>query len=261
MDIIQKELEIVKERLGVGFVDPISGDVLKDFLLSGSKFIRSTLSILYLKSQGIEIKDDIYKILVAGEIIHSASLLHDDVVDEADTRRGKTTISKEFDSKIAILAGDYLLSKAIGELVELKDFFILEKFKFCTQMMAEAEIKQYFLREKTPCADEYIQICKGKTAGLFSVILESVAGLSGMDSEKAKSFGEIFGLCFQIKNDLNQESAAVDKINGVITANDVLGIEKTQNLLDNYKEEMRKIIKDFPENLYKKGLEGLIFSI
>lgn len=258
MDIVQKELEILKERLVQDFVEPLSGNTLKDFLLSGSKFIRSRLAILYLKSQGVEINDDIYRILVAGEIIHSASLLHDDVIDVADRRRGKMTISKMFNSKISILAGDYLLSNAIEKLIKLENFTIIDSFKTCTKEMAEAEIKQYFLRGTVPSVEDYIRICKGKTANLFSVILETTSLVSNLDLVIAKKFGELFGLCFQIKNDLNSESAEADKNNGIKTANDVLGIEKTQNLLDNYKEEMRCIIKDFQENLYNEGLEDLI---
>ena len=258
MDIIQKELDIIKKELVRNFVDPILDNELTDFIVSGSKFIRSSLAILYLKSQGVEISEKVYTILSVGELLHNASLLHDDVLDEAETRRNKITIAKNFSPKVSILAGDYLLTYAIEKLMVLEDYKILEIFKNTTKQMVQAEIKQYFLRKKLPLLEEYLLICKGKTASLFSGILESCALVSGMDSIKAKSFGEIFGLCFQIKNDLNILSANLDKKNGIYTAQDIIGIEKTTDLLDNYKEEMKTLIKDFSENTYKKRLEDLI---
>ncbi len=258
MNIIQNELTIVKEELVRDFIDPISGNVLRDFLLNGSKYIRSTLAVLYLKTQNFEINDNVYKILSAGELIHNASLLHDDVLDAAETRRDKQAIWKEFSPNISILAGDYLLTTAIEKLPELNSFELLKKFKNCTKQMVEAEIKQYFLRGTVPSLDDYISVCCGKTAVLFATILESCAQILGAETAVANKFGEIFGLCFQIKNDLDADSVDIDKRNGIYTARDIIGIEKTINLLDNYKEEMNKLIKDFPENIYKKGLEDLI---
>lgn len=261
MKLVQKELEIVKKRLIKNFIDPFPDESLKSFLSNGSKLIRSTLAILYLKSQNDLINDNVYKILSAGELIHNASLLHDDVIDDAEFRRGNFTINQKYSSNLAILSGDYLLAYAIEILLELKNFEILEKFQDCTKKMSKAEIDQYFLRGKCPSEEEYLAICSGKTASLFSVILESCAIISGMDAVNARNFGEIFGMCFQVKNDLDKDSAIIDKKNAILTAEDVLGIEKTQNLLDNYKEEMKNIIKDFQKNLYKEGLEDLINSL
>lgn len=261
MMIIEKELNCVKKELLNGFKEPVSIKILEPFITNGSKLIRSSLALLYLKAQNIEITNDIYKIIATGEIIHNASLLHDDVIDNAELRRGKITIAKEFSSTISILSGDYLLSYAIEKLLELKNFEILEIFKSCTQNMTKAEFKQHFLKNNLPTENEYIEICKGKTATLFSSILESTAILSKINSEKAKHFGEIFGIFFQIKNDLAKDSSIIDIKNGIKTAKDILGIEKTKSLLDNYKEEMSNLIKDFPNNDYKKDLEDLIRSL
>ena len=259
--IINKELNFIKEELKNSFVELLPKNTLKDFLLSGSKFIRSSVTILYLKAQNIEITDDIYKILVAGELIHSSSLLHDDVIDEAEIRRGKSTIAKLFTPKISILSGDFLLSIAIEKLLNIDNFDILTSFKDCVKTMTETEIKQYFLRGQTPSENDYIQICKGKTAILFSTILENATKYTTISSDHAKLFGEHFGIYFQIKNDLNLESAKEDKNNSIHTAKDVLGIEKTNDLLDNYIEKMSMQIKDFPENIYKKELERLIKTL
>lgn len=261
MKITENELFAIKREIQTGLIDPIPNNSLINFISSGSKLIRSTIAILYLKSQNIEISKNIIKILASGEIIHNASLLHDDVLDGADIRRGKSTIAKEFTPKVSILAGDFLLSNAIEKLLELDNSIILEVFQKCTKKMTEAEIRQYFLRGKIPNKQDYIEICEGKTASLFSAIFESCAMISHLSQKHAKTFANIYGICFQIKNDLDETSANTDKRNGILTAKDILGIEKTTILLDNYKEEMRKLIKDFPENVYKNGLEDLINSL
>lgn len=259
--LIDKELSIVKNRLMSAFKDPTPQGILLDFISVGSKYIRSKLAILYLKSQEVEITDEIYEVLCAGELIHSASLLHDDVIDDANVRRGKETISKSFSPKVSILAGDYLLSYSIDKLLNLKKNEILHLFKKTIQLMCEAEFKQYFSRNKMLSEVDYIQICKGKTGELFASILEACSLILGLDSQKAKDFGREFGLYFQVKNDLDKDSMFIDKQNGIYTAKDILGIEKTCILLDNLKIEILNLIKDFPENIYKKELEGLVNSL
>ena len=258
MDIINEDLNKIKNFITDYIVDPIPNNVLKNFVSSNSKFIRSKLAILYLKSQNIEITENIIRIISSGEITHNASLLHDDVIDNAEQRRGISTIAKEYSSKISILAGDYLISTEIEILLELEDFKIIKSFKNCIKKMTEAEFKQYFLRNKFPSKKEYIEICKNKTASLFSTILECCAIHSNIDTQKAKNFGELFGTCFQIRNDLDLNSAKLDQLNGIHTAYDILGIEKTTALLDNYKEKMSNMLKDLPVSIYKEGLEDLI---
>lgn len=255
-DIIKK----IKQDIWANIDEIIPEESLKDFVTDG-KFIRSTLAILYIKSQNVEITEDIYKILEAGEIIHNASLLHDDVLDDALIRRNKTAIAKKYNSKISILAGDYLISKAIEMLLEISDTNILISFKNCTEKMSVAEVRQYFLRGQIPTEDEYLEICKDKTALLFATMLKSCAQKLSLDIDTAVEFGTLFGTCFQIKNDLEKISAEADKNNEIYTAKDVFGIEKTTDLLDNYREEMSKIINIFPENIYKKELKDLVDSI
>lgn len=258
MDIIKKELNIILSKLEENFSDPMPNEELKKFIITGSKLIRSKVVLLYLKAYNCNITDDIYNIISAGEIIHNASLLHDDVIDNAEYRRKETTIAKKYTDKISILAGDYLLSFAMEKILFNKNFHIIELYKKCTQEMSCAEIKQYFLKNSTPSLDDYIKICLGKTARLFSTMLEASAHISEIDESLARSFGEVFGIYFQIKNDLNPISAKADKNNYINTAEEILGIEKTHILLDNYKKEMGKILATMPRNIYKENLEGLI---
>lgn len=244
-------------KMEKNFFDPLPDDDLKDFIIKSSKRIRSKSAILYFKSAGFEVNDNLLRILAAGEIIHNASLLHDDVIDNAELRRGKITLAKKYSSKISILAGDYLTSLAIEKILKLKNFEILNIFKDCIQKMTKAEIKQYFLRGKVPAESEYIEICEGKTAALFEAIFESCAIILNAPINDAINFAKNFGIVFQIKNDLEENSAATDKSNEIYTAKDILGIENTYILLDNYKEEMRRILTTHPENSYKQELEDL----
>ena len=261
MKKVEQELEILKDKLNNSFIDPLPSNVLKNFVLNGSKYIRSVLAIYYLKAQNCELSDDIYRILSVGEMIHNSSLLHDDVIDEAEKRRGKITIAKEFSSKISILAGDYLLSEAIEELLVLGNSEIINLFINCAKKMCESELKQFSLREKLPTKEEYISICEGKTANLFATVLESCAIIAQLPREKARLLGKIYGTCFQIKNDFTSKSVLEDKYNGINTAKDILGIENTLILLDNYKEKIMDLLEDIPANIYKEELEGLIESL
>lgn len=245
-------LKIMKEGL--------SEDLLLEFISLPSKYIRSRVSELYIKTTGHDISLDVLNIFASGEIIHNASLLHDDIIDDAEFRRGKTTIGVKYSPKISILAGDYLVGHAIEKLLKIdnKEIFVL--FNNCIKTMCETEIQQYFKRGKMPSKDEYIKTCKGKTAVLFSAILESSAILTGIDRNLAKQFGESFGIYFQIKNDLEEWSAKADIKNKIYTAKEVLGIENTLLLLDNLREEMRSILGNFPNSDYKRELEELFKS-
>ena len=124
--------------------------------------------------------------------------------------------------------------------------------------MIEAEFEQFFLRGNIPTKDSYLRICKQKTASLFSTILKSCAYILQVDSSIFERFGELYGISFQIKNDLEIKSRKTDEKNGIYTAKDIMGIEKTYNLLDNYKEELYNILNKFSDNIYKRELEGLI---
>ncbi len=258
MKIIEPELKTVKEEITRNFKDPLSNNALLNFISGSSKRIRSTLAILYIKAHGVSLSPDIYPLLAAGEMIHDASLLQDDVLDEAELRRKESTIAHKFNPKISILSADYLLSGAMEKLLKLDNKEILEIFKDCTIKMSTAEIKQYFLRGKKPSKKEYIEICAGKTASLFEAILTSAVLLSGLDIEKAHKFAQAFGIVFQIKNDMEESSASIDSKNEIYTAKSILGVENTQLLLDNYLEEMNNLLKEISENSYKKALEELI---
>ena len=230
---------------------------LNRFINNNSKRVRSLLCFLYLKANNIPIIDSIIKLTTASELIHNASLLHDDVIDDAEYRRGEKSFYKKFNEKTAILSGDYLLSISVNYLMELKNNDILQLFINTTTGMSNSEIKQYLFRNKSVSTEDYIDIIKGKTASLFAAILESAAILTDSNRDNAKLFGELFGILYQMNNDMQPQSHKNDSLNGIKTAVDILGIEKALILKDNYKQKIREIIQTFPNNKYKTGLEDL----
>lgn len=262
LHLINNELKLVNQKLQtIPFLKNNLTNDLKDFITNNSKQIRSIVSLLYLKAFKENISTKCLDIIAVGEVVHNASLLHDDVIDDAEIRRGITTIATKFSPKISILAGDYLLSCAINKLLLMNDNRVCQLFLKCTQEMCRAEFEQYFLREKLPNIETYIKICKGKTAELFCTILEGCAILENINIDDTKSFAYNFGIFFQLKNDLETFSAETDKKNKIFTPKDIFGIEKTLDLIDNYLERILGDIKKLPDNDYKKGLEVLITTL
>lgn len=256
--MLKEELDIIDNKIS-GQVDNLLPDgELGVFVNTGSKRIRSRLALCYIKANNKIPNENINNLLAASELIHNASLLHDDVIDSSDSRRGTTTVARKFSSNISILCGDYLVTKAVNLLEEINNREISQIFNNCIKNMAAAEIKQYFLRGNSPSIEDYLEICKNKTAGLFASILEGCAIILKLDRYTAKRFGEIFGICFQLKNDAESKSILDDVKNKILTASDIIGIENTLTLSDNYKRELNGIVDKLPESHCKTELRELI---
>lgn len=257
--MIKQELDVIKKYIVEGVENLLPDDLLTKFVAGRSKMVRSKMGLLYAKVFKIQ-SENIYPLLAATELIHNASLLHDDVIDDAEKRRGKTTINNEYSSNVSILCGDYLVGKAIEKLLLLDNNAILDMFNKCVQNMAKAEIKQFFMRGKLPSLDEYIEICEGKTASLFVAMLKSIDLVLNIQTDSAEQLGKLFGIYFQLKNDMDMFSSKEDKKNGIYTAADILGVEKANALLDNYRGKVIKCIRELPKNEYRDELEGLIIN-
>ena len=261
ISLVKYELSRVNKEISALEIEPdLIKESIQDFLSSGSKRIRTILTALYLKASGCgNLSEDSINIITAGEIIHNASLLHDDVLDGAKLRRGKTAFCEEYSPHISILSGDYLLSIATEKLLNINNNEILQIFLKCTQKMCTAEINQFFLRGKLPTIEEYINICEGKTACLFEAVIKSCSIAEKVNI--SADFAANFGILFQLKNDLTKTSEESDKQNQIFTPKDFLGIEKTMDLMDNYLVKLRGDIGVLPDSIYKKGLEELLKSL
>ncbi len=246
---------------------------LVKFLTSPSKRIRPVLAMIYLKALGLEVTPQIIKLLASVEIVHSASLIHDDIIDESDFRRGEKTISNTFGNKLGVISGDYLLSLAMGLISELKSVEILAEISNTLRYMCIGEINQNFELFKIGTIEDYIEKSKNKTAYLFKSALACsllLSGASQSEIERASDFALNFGIAFQIRDDLlNLTKSDVSKPYGndisegiynapVIYAGGVenlsSGIEKTHSLLNNYLEKALLSLENIKQNDYKNSL-------
>ncbi len=140
------------------------------------------------------------------ELIHTATLIHDDVIDEAKTRRGKPTLGAIFDNRIAVLMGDFVLSSALIGAIQTRNLRIIGIVSRIGRELTEGEIRQYESAEGARLdIDNYFEVIKQKTAVLFASCAEVAAiavEASEADIQRAARIGELLGLAFQIRDDI-----------------------------------------------------------
>lgn len=153
-----------------------------------------------------EIKEPSYIAASMIELLHTATLVHDDVVDDAQTRRGFFSINALWKNKIAVLVGDYLLSRGLMISVDKGEFRLLQITNQAVKEMSEGELLQQEKSRLLNITEEvYYQIIRQKTASLIAACCQSGAAAAGADEEDQKKmydFGTLVGLAFQIKDDL-----------------------------------------------------------
>lgn len=199
--------------------------IIKDFLSNRGKRIRPVLIFLMLHALNRDIDDFLYKLALANELIHNATLIHDDIIDCSIMRRGEKTINFNYDSKLAVLAGDYLLSEVLKLLADTEDKNIRKIHSDAVSKIIKGELNQYFNRFKILSIEQYIEKSKDKTARLFEAGLVSayIYNTKNADNiDKVKDFALNFGIAFQIYNDLenlsNPEKLNEDVQNGDYSA-------------------------------------------
>jgi octaprenyl-diphosphate synthase len=169
------------------------------------KQLRPIFVLLSAKLCGT-INETSYRAAALIELLHTATLVHDDVVDDAETRRGFFSINAIWKNKIAVLVGDYLLSKGLLLSLNNGDFTILQILSEAVKEMSEGELLQLEKSRKLDITEDvYYTIIKAKTASLISNACAAGAYSSSKDkelSEQCKQLGENIGMAFQIKDDL-----------------------------------------------------------
>lgn len=189
---------IIKEDL------PILEDIKEKVIESGGKRIRPLTH--YFLTQLLDYKGKEWlDVGTIAELIHAASLLHDDVIDGADLRRGKPTIGKLYGNKTAILAGDYLLACGIDHLNSLNNPQLMSAYTSVIRDLSVGElIQMQWEKNSNITMKEYNQIIYGKTASLFGAVGLTAGILSEVNENKKKQlhkFGVNMGMLFQIKDD------------------------------------------------------------
>ncbi|CAD83615.1 octaprenyl-diphosphate synthase [Candidatus Blochmanniella floridana] len=207
-DIININFEIHK-RLKSNII--LINKFIKYIINSGGKKIRSTMILLIAKSLTYnKTQHTILATLI--EFIHTATLLHDDVIDHSTTRRGKTTANIIFGNPASILIGDFIYTRAFQMMTELQSLRILSLMADAVNIIAEGEILQLtYCNDPTITMNNYMQIIYKKTARLFEVASQSSAILAhaNIQQEQALSnYGKYIGIAFQLIDDLLDYNAS-----------------------------------------------------
>ena len=201
---------------------PLMNEVINTYLESKGKQIRPILVLLCAKLFG-PVPREAIDAAASLELLHNASLIHDDVVDVSQKRRGLPTINHLYDNRIAVLTGDYFVSCALACSVRTNQMAIITSLGVLGRELARGEIDQLSnAREHRLDEDAYFEVIRRKTASLFYACMQVgalAAGACEADVERLGQFGEKLGLCFQIKDDIFDYFE--DKVIGKPTANDL----------------------------------------
>ncbi len=204
---------------------PLITSIARHLMKSRGKRMRPVFLFLTSRALG-QFDEHSIEASLAIELIHTATLLHDDVVDESDMRRGQETINAQWTNLISVLMGDYLFAKAFRIMVEPNSIELIKSISHATERVSVGELRQI---EETSNYDlseeEYLTIISDKTASLFTVSCETgpiLANLGNAERNRFARFGENVGTAFQIADDLldfvgNVEQTGKEPGNDVLT--------------------------------------------
>lgn len=197
------------------------------------------------------ITDKSLRSAVALDLLHNASLVHDDVVDNSDMRRGQPAVHAQWTNKVAVLMGDYMLAKVIGLVAEVRNIRILEIVSSLGQSLSTGEVLQLHYGASMWIDEaQYMRIIDQKTAQLFQACAEAGAESAGCTQRQRtalREYGRLLGLCFQIKDDIFDYSD-LEEI-GKPTMSDLRDGKVTLPLI----EALRRAPQDEAEAIKAKG--------
>ena len=194
---------VIRDRLAsrVTLIDQISRYIIS----AGGKRIRPRLVLLFSQALGFE-GHERFELAAIVEFIHTATLLHDDVVDESSLRRGLATANAVFGNAASVLVGDFLYSRAFQMMVSVNRMRVLEVLADATNVIAEGEVLQLMnMHDPDLAVAEYLRVIRFKTAKLFEASARLGAVLGGADAaleESCADFGRSLGTAFQLVDDL-----------------------------------------------------------
>jgi len=266
---VREELEIFDRKFSsslkskVALIDLITKYILKQ---KGKK-IRPVLVLLSAKLCG-EINDRSYIAANLVELLHTATLIHDDVVDDAKMRRGIASINAKWKNKISVLIGDYLLSKGLLTAIDNNEFEFLKLTSEAVKSMSEGELLQIQKARNFDATEEtYFRIISDKTASLIKTCCK-LGALSSTDNkvdiEKLGTYGENTGIAFQLTDDILDYTGR-KKLLGKSTGNDLKEKKFTLPLIISLKNapsgrsnEIMKLIKSESENKFDRVYEFVL---
>ena len=194
-------------------------EVLSYIKQRNGKMMRPILALLIAKLFG-EINDSTLHAALSLELLHTASLVHDDVVDESDKRRGQSSVNALYDNKVSVLVGDFMLATSLAHAAKTNHIELVKLVARLGQNLSEGEIIQLANTSNREFSEEiYFDVIRKKTAALFAASAESGAisvDAADKDVADATLFGELIGIAFQIKDDIFDyfDSDAIGKPTG-----------------------------------------------
>ena len=284
-DFLQEELELfdIYLRESIKNDNPRISGIIDYVFKANGKRLRPMLVLLTAKAYG-QITPETYHGAVTVELLHTATLVHDDVIDKSDMRRGRRSVNAVFDNTKAVLVGDYLLSTSLAESVKTKDLNIVRIMSELGKSLAEGELVQYSLAEEI-LIDEasYFQVIEKKTASLLRASVTIGAIMGGASPRVISAFsrlGGIMGICFQIRddifdyfkndvgkptgNDIREGKVTLPLIYALQNApqgvsNEILQIIQSRDYSDDHIERMLDFAKEYQgiEHAYRKVRELL----
>jgi octaprenyl-diphosphate synthase len=204
LDAAMRQVDVViRERLAsrVALIDQISRYIIG----AGGKRIRPRLVLLFSEAMGFH-GPERFELAAIVEFIHTATLLHDDVVDESGLRRGRPTANAMFGNAASVLVGDFLYSRAFQMMVSINRMRVLDVLADATNVIAEGEVLQLMnMHDPDLAVQDYLQVIRFKTAKLFEASARLGAVIGGADAaqeEACASYGRSVGTAFQLVDDL-----------------------------------------------------------
>lgn len=204
MDAAMRQVDaVIRDRLSsrVALIDQISRYIVS----AGGKRIRPRLVLLFADAFGFDGAER-FELAAIVEFIHTATLLHDDVVDESSMRRGRATANAIFGNAASVLVGDFLYSRAFQMMVSVNRMRVLEVLADATNVIAEGEVLQLMnMHDPDLAVEEYLRVIRYKTAKLFEASARLGAVLGGADpdvEEACADYGRSLGTAFQLVDDL-----------------------------------------------------------
>ncbi|MDB5751451.1 MAG: Trans-hexaprenyltranstransferase (All-trans-heptaprenyl-diphosphate synthase)-like protein [Ramlibacter sp.] len=204
---------VIAHRLASGV--PLVGDVSRYIISSGGKRLRPALLLLVCGALGYTGAQR-FNLAAVVEFIHTASLLHDDVVDDSLLRRGRATANQHFGNPASVLVGDFLYSRAFQMMLDAREVRVMEILADATNVIAEGEVMQ-LVNMHDPALDEagYLQVIRSKTAKLFEASARLGAVLAGASPQIERTcadYGQALGTAFQVIDDVLDYAGAVEEL-------------------------------------------------
>jgi octaprenyl-diphosphate synthase len=233
-DLLREDIVAIEEQFGRDTVSNVAAitEIGEYLRAGGGKRIRPALLLLSAKLFNYK-GDGAVKLASVVEIIHTATLVHDDIIDEAQTRRGRPAANTQWGNSMCVLAGDWLYMQAFKIAVHERNFRILDVLIELTQQMVEGELLQMEKLGKPISLQEHLDLIYRKTACLFSVCMRVGAILGGATDEEEKRLGQYgrqLGLAFQIVDDVLDLTAS-ESVLGKPVASDLREGKATMSVI------------------------------